>query len=174
MYDEDKNKKARARTSNLNEELGQVSYVFSDKTGTLTRNVMDFLCCSVNGQTYGLAAALRSHSTNKAAFVDMSPRDAVLTPSPRGKPTPMKESEEEKETSGEQASLAKSSTFLPSLSLTTHSSSTHTIPLSLPLLPPLYPPIYPSIYSCTSVPPSTHSSRISFVAIHLFIQRPNP
>jgi len=41
------------RTSDLNEEMGQVEYVFSDKTGTLTRNVMDFRKFCVNGQTYG-------------------------------------------------------------------------------------------------------------------------
>eukprot|EP00929_Paragymnodinium_shiwhaense_P107699 TRINITY_DN7404_c0_g1_i1.p1 TRINITY_DN7404_c0_g1~~TRINITY_DN7404_c0_g1_i1.p1 ORF type:complete len:1162 (-),score=261.07 TRINITY_DN7404_c0_g1_i1:87-3572(-) len=41
------------RTSDLNEELGQVEYVFSDKTGTLTRNVMDFRKFFVRGQCYG-------------------------------------------------------------------------------------------------------------------------
>ncbi|XP_023932468.1 probable phospholipid-transporting ATPase IA isoform X1 [Lingula anatina] len=44
---------AIARTSNLNEELGQVKYVFSDKTGTLTRNVMVFKRCSIAGVMYG-------------------------------------------------------------------------------------------------------------------------
>jgi phospholipid-transporting ATPase len=44
---------ALARTSNLNEELGQIKYVFSDKTGTLTRNVMEYKRCSVAGQVYG-------------------------------------------------------------------------------------------------------------------------
>eukprot|EP00341_Mesodinium_pulex_P015317 CAMPEP_0116991652 /NCGR_PEP_ID=MMETSP0467-20121206/66278_1 /TAXON_ID=283647 /ORGANISM="Mesodinium pulex, Strain SPMC105" /LENGTH=127 /DNA_ID=CAMNT_0004688801 /DNA_START=38 /DNA_END=418 /DNA_ORIENTATION=+ len=38
----------------LNEELGQISHVFSDKTGTLTCNVMDFRKASINGVSYGL------------------------------------------------------------------------------------------------------------------------
>lgn len=41
------------RTSSLNEELGQVEYIFSDKTGTLTRNQMEFLKFSVDGISYG-------------------------------------------------------------------------------------------------------------------------
>ncbi|KAH8109002.1 calcium transporting ATPase [Phellopilus nigrolimitatus] len=43
---------ALCRTSSLVEELGQIEYVFSDKTGTLTCNEMEFRCCSVAGVPY--------------------------------------------------------------------------------------------------------------------------
>ncbi|KAL5012928.1 hypothetical protein ScPMuIL_011479 [Solemya velum] len=53
MYCGESDTPAMARTSNLNEELGQVKYIFSDKTGTLTCNVMEFRKCSVAGICYG-------------------------------------------------------------------------------------------------------------------------
>jgi phospholipid-transporting ATPase len=43
---------ALCRTSSLVEELGQIEYVFSDKTGTLTCNEMEFRCCSIAGVAY--------------------------------------------------------------------------------------------------------------------------
>lgn len=43
---------AVCRTSSLVEELGQIEYVFSDKTGTLTCNEMEFRMCSIAGVAY--------------------------------------------------------------------------------------------------------------------------
>uniref|UniRef100_A0A4W3HRR3 Phospholipid-transporting ATPase n=1 Tax=Callorhinchus milii TaxID=7868 RepID=A0A4W3HRR3_CALMI len=53
MYHAESDTPAMARTSNLNEELGQVKYLFSDKTGTLTCNVMSFKKCTIGGIAYG-------------------------------------------------------------------------------------------------------------------------
>uniref|UniRef100_A0A7N8WXR7 Phospholipid-transporting ATPase n=1 Tax=Mastacembelus armatus TaxID=205130 RepID=A0A7N8WXR7_9TELE len=77
MYYSDTDTPAMARTSNLNEELGQVKYLFSDKTGTLTCNVMHFKKCTIAGITYGLVTVnnlfysnLPSSSHNSTEFDD--------------------------------------------------------------------------------------------------------
>uniref|UniRef100_A0A668TKC9 Phospholipid-transporting ATPase n=1 Tax=Oreochromis aureus TaxID=47969 RepID=A0A668TKC9_OREAU len=69
MLYEPTNTPAMARTSNLNEELGQVKYIFSDKTGTLTCNVMQFKKCTIAGVAYGYVEH-STHSSDEAGFND--------------------------------------------------------------------------------------------------------
>jgi len=53
MYHKETDTPAAARTTNLNEELGMIHTVLSDKTGTLTCNSMEFFKCSIGGVSYG-------------------------------------------------------------------------------------------------------------------------
>ncbi|EAA06286.6 AGAP000390-PA [Anopheles gambiae str. PEST] len=52
LYDEETDQPCIVNTSDINEELGQVSLLFSDKTGTLTKNIMIFQQCSIAGRKY--------------------------------------------------------------------------------------------------------------------------
>jgi phospholipid-translocating P-type ATPase (flippase) len=70
MYHEETDTNALARTSSLNEELGQVSYVFSDKTGTLTCNIMDFLkfsCIDEEGRAISYGSGVTEIAKSAAA-----------------------------------------------------------------------------------------------------------
>ncbi len=53
MFDQAQGIEAGVQASNLNEELGQIEYLFSDKTGTLTCNVMEFKKFTTGGYSYG-------------------------------------------------------------------------------------------------------------------------
>ncbi|CAA0822414.1 Putative phospholipid-transporting ATPase 4, partial [Striga hermonthica] len=80
MYDEETGTPAQARTSNLNEELGQVDTILSDKTGTLTCNQMDFLKCSIAGTAYGMRASDVELAAAKQMAMDIDGQSQVSTP----------------------------------------------------------------------------------------------
>uniref|UniRef100_A0A3B5QMU6 Phospholipid-transporting ATPase n=1 Tax=Xiphophorus maculatus TaxID=8083 RepID=A0A3B5QMU6_XIPMA len=52
FFDPEIQEGALVNTSDLNEELGQVEYIFTDKTGTLTQNNMEFIECCIDGFQY--------------------------------------------------------------------------------------------------------------------------
>ncbi|CAH1415134.1 unnamed protein product [Lactuca virosa] len=89
LFDEMSGKSVEARTSNLNEELGQVEMILSDKTGTLTCNQMEFRKCSIEGISYGgdvnaiVRAASHRMNINIESYrfnidgEDSTPRDSI-------------------------------------------------------------------------------------------------
>ncbi|PQE21661.1 phospholipid-translocating P-type ATPase protein [Rutstroemia sp. NJR-2017a WRK4] len=64
MYYEKMDTPAVCRTSSLVEELGMVEYIFSDKTGTLTCNQMEFKQCSIGGIQYAEVVPEDRRATN--------------------------------------------------------------------------------------------------------------
>ncbi|XP_060754841.1 phospholipid-transporting ATPase IH isoform X4 [Neoarius graeffei] len=71
MFDEELGEGALVNTSDLNEELGQVEYVFTDKTGTLTENNMEFIECCVDGHVYVPHAICNGQIMSAAGSIDM-------------------------------------------------------------------------------------------------------
>ena len=55
---------------NISDDLGQIEYVFSDKTGTLTQNVMEFKKCTINGIPYGEAYTEAQAGIQKRQGID--------------------------------------------------------------------------------------------------------
>jgi P-type E1-E2 ATPase len=79
---------SQVRSMDLNDELGQISHIFSDKTGTLTSNVMEFRKISVNGVSYGLGTTSSGLSRRRRDGVDVTAleRDTAYIYSNRAAP----------------------------------------------------------------------------------------
>lgn len=74
MYHAPTDTPALCRTSSLVEELGQIAYVFSDKTGTLTCNEMEFRECSIYGTMYAQTVDDAKREQGQKAFETLRAR----------------------------------------------------------------------------------------------------
>jgi magnesium-transporting ATPase (P-type) len=68
----------RVRSMELNDELGQITHIFSDKTGTLTLNYMEFRKLLVNGRAYGLGTTQIGIDRMRRMGVDVRALEGAL------------------------------------------------------------------------------------------------
>lgn len=82
MYDEATDTPALVRNADLNDDLGQVTHIFSDKTGTLTANEMDFRKMSIHGVSYGRGTTEIGREATRRLGKDLSASDILADNTP--------------------------------------------------------------------------------------------
>eukprot|EP00698_Gefionella_okellyi_P017027 TRINITY_DN4930_c0_g2_i1.p1 TRINITY_DN4930_c0_g2~~TRINITY_DN4930_c0_g2_i1.p1 ORF type:complete len:1133 (+),score=217.67 TRINITY_DN4930_c0_g2_i1:38-3436(+) len=75
LYDASEDVPAHVANSNVAEDVGQVEFILSDKTGTLTENMMVFRKCSINAKMYGQTAELSDALQDKSLLDAVAERD---------------------------------------------------------------------------------------------------
>ncbi|CAK7567246.1 MAG: phospholipid transporting ATPase [Sporothrix epigloea] len=71
MYYEEADQPCIPKSWNISDDVGQIEYIFSDKTGTLTQNVMEFKKATINGQPYGEAYTEAQAGMQKRLGIDV-------------------------------------------------------------------------------------------------------
>ncbi|DBA00958.1 TPA: hypothetical protein N0F65_006219 [Lagenidium giganteum] len=82
MYDPVTDTPALVRNADLNDDLGQITHIFSDKTGTLTANEMDFRKMSINGVSYGRGTTEIGREAVRRLGKDLSASDLLADSTP--------------------------------------------------------------------------------------------
>lgn len=76
MYYEPIDYPCTPKSWNISDDLGQIEYIFSDKTGTLTQNVMEFKKATINGVPYGEAYTEAQAGMQKRQGIDVEKEGA--------------------------------------------------------------------------------------------------
>jgi phospholipid-translocating ATPase len=76
MYYEKLDYPCTPKSWNISDDLGQIEYIFSDKTGTLTQNVMEFKKCTINGVAYGEAYTEAEAGLHRRQGIDVEEEGA--------------------------------------------------------------------------------------------------